>query len=227
LGLFHLVDFIPELLGFKVNLFFDEIFQKHRVGREFNVHGSGLLGGCTAEVFLDLFGHGTFTSLFLVQSDLGIPTVNKDGGHDSMEVLEKRIEFGADIGREEVILVFIGVVQLLDSMKPRKTSVLDECSTMGVQKERAKEDRVDIGHQILLDEKKVGNLFNCGDKLLSNFILEVFSLEFCHLADCFFHGSHPGFCGLFNFCGEHHKIIGLHDAIGSGKFKTESRKILG
>jgi len=98
LGLFHFVEFVPELLGFKVNLFFDEVFKKRRIGRGFNIHhGGSLLGGCAAKVFLALLGHGAFASLFLVESNLGIPAVDKDGGHDGVEVLEEGIEFGADV----------------------------------------------------------------------------------------------------------------------------------
>jgi len=100
--------------------------------------------------------------------------------------------------------------------------VLDESSTVGVQEERAEEDRVDISRRVFLDEKEVGDPFNGGDECFRNLLLEVFSFEFRHLADCFFHSRRPGFCGLFNFCGERRKIISLHDAIGPSEFETKS-----
>jgi len=65
--LLPLVELHTELLGFGVDLLFDDIFQDGRVDGGFSVHeGGGLEGGSAVEVFVDLLRGGAFTSLTFV-----------------------------------------------------------------------------------------------------------------------------------------------------------------
>jgi len=76
-----------------------------------------------------------------------------------------------------------------------------------VKDEGSEDDWVEVCVGIFLEQNKVCDSFEGGEKEINNFFLCVLTFQFGNFADGCFHGSNPGSRGSFDFCSKRLKIL--------------------